>query len=91
MSIHKLAGKPAPKSMLVDVSSLISAYYTHNPDASDPAQRITFGTSGHRGSSFKNSFNEDHILSISQAICEYKRSKGMVFRIMVSYLAMNVP
>lgn len=77
MSIHELAGKPAPKSMLVDVPSLISAYYTHNPDASDPAQRITFGTSGHRGSSFKNSFNEDHILSISQAICEYRLSEGI--------------
>jgi phosphoglucomutase len=54
---HELAGKPAPRSILVNVPRLISAYYTGKPDISDPAQRVSFGTSGHRGSSLKNSFN----------------------------------
>ena len=85
MNIHELAGKAAPRSMLVDVSRLVSTYYTYKPDVSDPAQKVVFGTSGHRGLSFKNSFNENHILSIGQAICEYRRSRGMVFRNMVSY------
>jgi phosphoglucomutase len=75
MSIHELAGKPAPRSLLVNVPRLVSAYYTHKPDVSDPAQRVAFGTSGHRGSSLRNSFNENHILAISQAICEYRRSE----------------
>jgi phosphoglucomutase len=74
---HELAGKPAPRSILVNVPRLISAYYTGRPDASDPAQRVSFGTSGHRGSSLKNSFNEDHILAVSQAICEYRLEKGI--------------
>jgi phosphoglucomutase len=77
MSIHELAGKPAPRSLLVNVPRLMSAYYTHKPDASDPAQRVEFGTSGHRGSSLKNSFNEGHILAVSQAICDYRKSKGI--------------
>ncbi|OPY74686.1 MAG: Phosphoglucomutase [Syntrophorhabdus sp. PtaU1.Bin050] len=77
MAVHDLAGKPAPRSLLVNVPRLISAYYTHQPDPSDPAQRVTFGTSGHRGSSLKNSFNEDHILAISHAICECRKSKGI--------------
>jgi phosphoglucomutase len=75
MSIHELAGKPAPRSILANIPRLISAYYTHTPDAADPAQRVAFGTSGHRGSSLRNSFNEGHILAISQAICEYRKSK----------------
>jgi len=74
MKLHELAGKPAPQSMLVNVPRLIAAYYTHKPDASEATQRIAFGTSGHRGSSLKNSFNEAHILAISQAICEYRKS-----------------
>ncbi len=75
MGVHELAGKPAPRSILVNIPRLIAAYYTHRPDASDPAQRVVFGTSGHRGSSFRNSFNEGHILAISLAICEYRKSR----------------
>ena len=75
MSIHELAGKPAPRSILANIPRLVSAYYTRKPDVSDPAQRVSFGTSGHRGSSLKDSFNEDHILAISQAICEYRKAK----------------
>lgn len=75
MGVHELAGKPAPRSILANIPKLVSAYYTHKPDAFDPAQRVVFGTSGHRGSSFSNSFNEGHILAISQAICEYRKSR----------------
>lgn len=70
--MHELAGKPAPLSMLINVPRLISAYYTHKPDASNPAQLVSFGTSGHRGTSLNSTFNEDHILAISQALCEYR-------------------
>ncbi len=72
MSLHPLAGKPAPHELLVNVPRLVSAYYTLKPDPSDPAQLVAFGTSGHRGSSLRGSFNEDHILAICQAICEYR-------------------
>lgn len=72
MKISPLAGKPPPPSILVNVPNLIQAYYTGIPDPSIPAQRVEFGTSGHRGSSFSNSFNENHILAISQAICLYR-------------------
>ncbi len=75
MKIHPLAGKVAPKSMLANIPRLVSSYYTHQPDVSEPTQRVSFGTSGHRGSSLKNSFNQDHILAISQALCEYRRSQ----------------
>jgi phosphoglucomutase len=75
--ISPLAGKPAPKSILVDVPKLLAAYVDLKPDPSVPAQRVAFGTSGHRGSSFDRSFNEWHILAISQAICEYRQSKGI--------------
>lgn len=75
MSVHELAGKPAPKSLLANIPRLVTAYYVQKPDASDPAQRVAFGTSGHRGSSLKNSFNEEHILAVSQAICDYRKSK----------------
>lgn len=77
MALHPLAGKPAPYEILVNVPRLISAYYTGEPDVADPAQRVAFGTSGHRGSSFKNSFNEAHILAISQAICEFRQAQGI--------------
>ncbi len=77
MSLHPLAGKPAPYEMLVNVPRLISAYYTREPDPGDPAQRVAFGTSGHRGSSFRDSFNEAHILAISQAICEFRQAQGI--------------
>ena len=75
MKIHPLAGKAAPKSILANIPRLISAYYTHQPDVSDPTQQVVFGTSGHRGSSIKNNFNQDHILAISQAICEYRTAQ----------------
>jgi phosphoglucomutase len=73
--ISPLAGKPAPKSILVDIPKLLAAYADLKPDPSVTAQRVAFGTSGHRGSSFERSFNEWHILAISQAICEYRQSK----------------
>ena len=73
--ISPLAGKPATRSLLVDVPCLVSAYYTGVPDPSVPAQRVAFGTSGHRGSSFECSFNEWHVLAITQAICEYRQSQ----------------
>jgi phosphoglucomutase len=73
--VHELAGKPAPRELLVDVPRLVSAYYTHKPDRDNPAHRVSFGTSGHRGSSLKNSFNEHHILAICQAICELRKSE----------------
>jgi len=76
MTVSELAGKPAPCELLVNIPRLITAYYTRKPDVSDPAQRVSFGTSGHRGSAFKNSFNEDHILAISQAICDYRKDRG---------------
>ena len=77
MALHELAGKPAPRSVLVNVPRLVSAYYTHTVDVSDPDQRVAFGTSGHRGSSLRNNFNEGHILAISTAICEYRRKRGI--------------
>src|SRR5450432_466989 len=76
MAIHPLAGKPATPSMLVDVPRLITSYYTLKPDVQVDSQKVTFGTSGHRGSSFERSFNEDHILAITQAICEYRGAHG---------------
>ncbi|MHB2020641.1 MAG: phosphoglucomutase (alpha-D-glucose-1,6-bisphosphate-dependent) [Candidatus Xenobia bacterium] len=72
---HPMAGKPAPESVLVDVKQLLEAYYQRHPDPADPQQQVAFGTSGHRGSSLRHSFNEDHILAITQAICEYRQSK----------------
>jgi len=75
--ISPLAGKPAPKSILVDVPALLAAYSELTPDPSEPAQRVAFGTSGHRGSSFTRSFNAAHILAISQAICEYRKGQGI--------------
>ncbi|MFZ2237396.1 MAG: phosphoglucomutase (alpha-D-glucose-1,6-bisphosphate-dependent) [Dokdonella sp.] len=75
--ISPLAGKPAPKSILVDVPALLAAYSDIKPDPSDFSQRVSFGTSGHRGSSLDGSFNDDHVLAISQAICNYRKSKGI--------------
>lgn len=77
MSLHPLAGKPAPRDILVNVPRLVSAYYTNKPDVSVPGQEVSFGTSGHRGSSFKSSFNEDHILAIVQAICDHRKAAGI--------------
>jgi phosphoglucomutase len=77
MDVSPLAGKPAPQSILVNIPKLVSAYYTNHPDPSDKSQLVEFGTSGHRGTSLKNTFNEDHILAITQAICEFRKSKGI--------------
>lgn len=73
---HPLAGKPATAEMRIDVPALLSAYL-NAPDPNDPAQRVAFGTSGHRGSAFAGSFNEAHILAITQAVCEYRRGRGI--------------
>lgn len=75
--VDPLAGTPAPLSLLVDVPRLITAYYTERPDVSVPAHRVSFGTSGHRGSSFTSSFNEGHILAVTQAICGHRRAQGV--------------
>ena len=77
MALHPLAGQPPTPSMLVDVPRLVTAYYTEKPDASVAAQKVSFGTSGHRGSSFLSSFNEGHILAITQAICQYRQKNGV--------------
>ncbi|MEN8759674.1 MAG: phosphoglucomutase, alpha-D-glucose phosphate-specific, partial [Desulfobacterales bacterium] len=77
MKIHKLAGQAAPQSLLANIPRLVSAYYNRQPDVSEPGQRVVFGTSGHRGSSLKNSFNENHILAISQALCEFRSSQNI--------------
>ncbi len=77
MSLSPLAGKPAPRELWVNVPQLISAYYTQQPDPTDAAQGVSFGTSGHRGSSLKNTFNENHILAICQAIAEQRQVAGI--------------
>ena len=76
MTISPLAGKPAPKEMLVDLARLEREYFERRPDLDDPDQRVSFGTSGHRGSSLRGSFTEAHILAITQAICDYRRTQG---------------
>jgi phosphoglucomutase len=76
-NLSPLAGKPVTSSMLVNVPRLVTAYYTETPDVSVPAQRVAFGTSGHRGSAFERGFNERHILAISQAICRYREHRGI--------------
>src|SRR6202167_5133787 len=75
MAISPLAGKPAPKEMLVDLARLEREYYQRRPDLSDPNQLVSFGTSGHRGSSLRGTFTEAHILAITQAICDYRRGR----------------
>jgi len=75
--VNPLAGHAAPAASLVDIPRLITAYYSERPDPASAAQRVAFGTSGHRGSSFDSSFNEFHVLSISQAICEYRRQRNI--------------
>ena len=76
MALSPLAGKPAPKHMLVDLAQLEREYYERRPDLDDPNQRVAFGTSGHRGSPLSGSFTESHILAITQAICDYRRRQG---------------
>jgi phosphoglucomutase len=75
MSVHELAGQPAPHELLTNIPRLVSAYYVLKPDPEDPAQRVAFGTSGHRGTSFDRAFNEDHVLAICQAICELRQAR----------------
>jgi phosphoglucomutase len=77
MAISPLAGKPAPKDMLVDLALLEREYYARRPDVGDPTQMVSFGTSGHRGSALRGSFNEAHILAVTQAICDYRRREGI--------------
>ena len=77
MSLHPLAGKPAPYDVLTNIPRLIPAYYSFHPDPFDPAQKVSFGTSGHRGSSLNASFNDDHVAAISQAIYEYRKGQGI--------------
>ncbi len=77
MQPNPLAGKPAPSAMLVNIPRLVTAYYASRPDYSVPAQQVAFGTSGHRGSSLQNSFNEGHILAVTQAICDYRNRQGI--------------
>ncbi|MFF4809535.1 phosphoglucomutase (alpha-D-glucose-1,6-bisphosphate-dependent) [Micromonospora chersina] len=74
---HPRAGQPAEPADLVDVPRLVTAYYAGHPDPDDPAQQVSFGTSGHRGSSLRNAFNEDHILAVTQALCDYRREQGL--------------
>jgi len=76
VTLHPLAGRPPRDDDLIDVRRLHAAYYSREIDASDPAQRVVFGTSGHRGSSLTGSFNEPHVLAITQAICDFRRSRG---------------
>jgi phosphoglucomutase len=75
--VHPLAGKPAPRSLLVNVPKLLTAYYTLQPDATQRSQRVAFGTSGHRGTSLTSSFNELHIMATTQAICDYRKQQGI--------------
>jgi phosphoglucomutase len=77
MSLHPLAGKRPPKASLINVPQLISAYFTLTPDVQQSTQRVSFGTSGHRGSALKNSFNEQHILAVTQAVCDYRKEAGI--------------
>ncbi len=77
MPIHPLAGKPAPKEILTNIPRLMSEYYTHKPDSGDESQRISFGTSGHRGTSFNSTFTEEHILAVCQAVSEYRKSQNI--------------
>ncbi|MBP8697093.1 MAG: phosphoglucomutase (alpha-D-glucose-1,6-bisphosphate-dependent) [Syntrophobacterales bacterium] len=76
MALHELAGKPAPKSLFANIPRLVTAYYTEHPDPRRSEERVAFGTSGHRGSSLNRSFNEDHILATTQAICDYRAARG---------------
>ena len=76
MAISPLAGKPAPKELMIDVAALEREYLERLPDMSDRGQRVSFGTSGHRGSPLRGTFTEAHILAITQAICEYRAAHG---------------
>src|SRR3989442_1308558 len=77
MAIHLLAGKPAPKELLIDPEKLVREYFDNRPDPANSNQLVSFGTSGHRGTASNCTFNEWHILAITQAICEYRRGRGI--------------
>ena len=77
MPVHPLAGKPAPKELLIDVARLERDYFERRPDPADPNQQVSFGTSGHRGTSLNGTFTEAHILAITQAICDYRRQQNI--------------
>lgn len=77
MALSPLAGKPAPKELLIDPARLEREYYGRKPEPDDPTQLVSFGTSGHRGSPLNGSFNETHIVAITQAICDYRRAQGI--------------
>ncbi len=77
MTVHELAGKKAPQEILANIPRLVASYYNRRPDPEDPAQQVSFGTSGHRGTSLDGSFNEDHIVAISAAICEYRSANNI--------------
>ena len=77
MEIHSLAGKPVPESFIINVDALIADYFDKKPDLTDVSQRVSFGTSGHRGSSEDGRFNEQHILAIAQAICDYRKKASI--------------
>lgn len=85
MAIHPQAGKKALPSMLVNIPKLISAYYVNKPDVADPSQLVSFGTSGHRGNSFRSTFNENHILAITQAVIEYREQAGIKGPLFLGY------
>lgn len=76
-SASPIPGSTVPSDQLADIAKLVTAYYTHEPDYTLPEQRIAFGTSGHRGSSFNHTFNENHVLVMTQAICDYKNAHGL--------------
>lgn len=77
MALSPLAGQPAPRELFTNIPRLISAYYTYHPEPENPAHQVAFGTSGHRGTSSEGSFNEDHILAVCQALCEYRQAQGI--------------
>lgn len=91
--INNLAGKKAPKEILENIEKLIEAYYINKPDVNVQSQKVSFGTSGHRGSSTKSSFNEEHILAITQALCEYRKNAGIngVMHIGIDTHALSTP
>lgn len=77
MTLNKLAGKPAPQSLLTNIPRLVAHYYETRPDVHDPLQRVAFGTSGHRGTSLNGTFNEAHILAVAQAVAEHRAAQGI--------------
>ena len=77
MKSHPQAGQPAQREQWTNIPRLVTAYYAIQPDPDDPRQRVSFGTSGHRGSSLSGSFNEQHVLAITQAVCEHRTAQGI--------------